>query len=220
MKIADKLERRLLGMAHVLCLIALVGAVLAMIALMLALAVPGKAAATADPPLTASEVLSSIPGSEAANDALSNDSENGSDPVANISGAAGFLIPAPLRTVLSQDNASQPLLEAWLESVPLADRQQFLDELSNVVTRAMQRAASWEWDNRERYVAAAMNQYARVKIERIGAAQTAIQAARGRSEQLGSSLGTLLGLAGFLVLLLLLTAIERNTRNNTGGRKA
>lgn len=220
MKIADTLERRLLGMAHVLCLIALVGAVLAMIALMFALAVPGKAAATAEPPLTASEVLSSIPGSEAANDALSNDGANGSYPVANVPGATGFLIPAPLRTVLSQDNASQPLLEAWLASVPLADRQQFLDELSNVVARATQRAASWEWDNRERYVAAAMNQYARVKIERIDAAQTAIQAARGRSEQLGSSLGILLALAGFLVLLLLLTAIERNTRNNTDGRKA
>ncbi|WP_042264210.1 hypothetical protein [Paraburkholderia heleia] len=220
MKIADKLERRLLGMAHVLCLIALVGAVLAMIALMFALVVPGKTAVSADPPLSASEVLSSIPGSEAANDALSNDSANGSYPMGNVPGAAGFLIPAPLRTVLSQDNASQPLLEAWLASVPLADRQQFLDELSDVVARATQRAASWEWDNRERYVAAAMNQYARVKIERIGAAQNAIQAAHGRSEQLGSSLGTLLALAGFLVLLLLLTAIERNTRNSTGERRS
>lgn len=118
MKIADKLERRLLGMAHVLCLIALVGAVLAMIALMFALAVPGKTAVTADPPLSASEVLSSIPGSEAANDALSNDSANGSYPTVNVPGAGGFLIPAPLRTVLSQDNASQLLLEAWLASVP------------------------------------------------------------------------------------------------------
>lgn len=220
MKIADKLERRLLGMAHVLCLIALVGAVLAMIALMFALVLPGKTAATADPPLSASEVLSSIPGSEAANDALSNDSANGRYPTVNVPGAAGFLIPAPLRTVLSQDNASQPLLEAWLASVPLADRQQFLDELSDIVVRATQHAASWEWDNRERYVAAAMNQYARVKIERIGDAQSAMQAARGRSEQLGSSLGTLLALAGFLVLLLLLTAIERNTRNSTGERRA
>jgi len=215
MKIADKLERRLLGMAHVLCLIALVGAVLAMIAVMFALAVPGKAAVSADPPLSASEVLSSIPGSEAANDALSSDGANGSYPMANVPGAAGFLIPAPLRTVLNEDNASQPLLEAWLASVPLDDRQQFLDELSDIVVRATQRSVSWEWDNRERYVAAAMNQYARVKIERIAAAQSAIQTAHGRNEALGSSLGTLLALAGFLVLLLLLTAIERNTRART-----
>ncbi|WP_322103012.1 hypothetical protein [Paraburkholderia sp. J41] len=220
MKIADKLEKRLLGMAHLLCLIALVGAMLAMIVLTFALAVPEKTAVSADPPLSASDVLASIPGSEAANDALSNDSANGGSPTVNVPGAAGFLIPGPLRTVLNQDNASQPLLEAWLTSVPLADRQQFLDELSEVVARATQRAASWEWDNRERYVAAAMNQYARVKIERIGAAQSTIRAARGRSEQLGSSLGTLLALAGFLVLLLLLTAIERNTRHRAGDQAA
>jgi hypothetical protein len=213
MKIADKLERQLLSMAHVLCLIALVGAVAAMIAVMFALAVPRKAAVIADPPVSASEVLSSIPGSEAANDALSNDGANGSYPVANVPDAAGFLIPAPLRTVLDQDDTSQPLLDAWLASVPRSDRQQFLDELSNVVADATQRSASWEWDNRARYVAAAMNQYARVKIERIEAAHSAIQAAQGRNAQLGSSLGTLLALAGFLVVLLLLTAIERNTRN-------
>lgn len=219
MKIADRLERHLLGMAHVLCLIALVGAVLSMIAVMFALAVPGKAAVTADPPVSVGEVLSSIPGSEAANDALSSDGANGRYPAANVPGAAGFLIPAPLRAVLNQDNASQPLLEAWLTSVPLADRQQFLDELSDVIARAAQRAAGWEWDNRERYVAAAMNQYARVKIERIQAAQSAIQAAHGRSEQLGSSLGALLAVAGFLVLLLLLAAIERNTRHSGGERQ-
>jgi hypothetical protein len=220
MRIADKLERRLLGMAHVLCLIALVGAVLAMIAVMFALALPGRAAVTADPSVSASEVLSSIPGSEAANDTLSSDGANGSYPMANVPGAAGFLMPAPLRAVLNQDNASQPLLEAWLTSVPVADRQQFLDELSNVVAQATQHAAGWEWDDRERYVAAAMNQYARVKIERISVAQSAIRAAHGRSEQLGSSLGTLLALAGFLVLLLLLTAIERNTRNRPVERQS
>lgn len=164
--------------------ITLVGAALGMIALMFALAVPGKTAVSADPPLSASEVLSSIPGSEATNDALSYDSANGSYRTANVPGAADFLIPAPLRTVLNQDNASQPLLKARLASVPLADRQQFLDEFSGVVARATQRAASWEWDNRERYVAAVMNQYARVRIKRIGAARSAIQAARGRSERL------------------------------------
>jgi hypothetical protein len=219
MKIADKLERHLLRMAHVLCLIALVGAIMAMIAVMFALTVPRMAGVTADPPVSASDVLGSIPGSESANDALSNDGANGSYPMANVPGAAGFLIPAPLRAVLSQDDASQPLLEAWLASVPLADRQQFLNELSDVVARAAQHAAGWEWDNRERYVAAAMNQYARVKIERIGAAQSAIEAVHSRSEQLGSSLGTLLALAGFLVLLLLLTAIERNTRQATRERQ-
>ena len=218
MKIADKLEQRLLGMVRALCLIALLSAVLAMIALMFALAVPGRAGVTVDPPVSASEVLSSIPGSQAANDALSSDGANGGYAAENIPHAAGLLIPAPLRDVLDQDNASQPLLDAWLTSIPLTDRQRFLDELAQVVTRASQHAASWEWDNRERYVAAAMNQYAQVKIERIDATQSAIEAAHSRSEQLGSSLGTLLALAGFLALLLLLTAIERNTRNSARER--
>lgn len=220
MKIADRLERHLLRMARALCLIALVGVVLAMITVIFALAVPGRVSVTADPPVSAGEVLSSLPGSEAANDALSSDSANGSDPIVNVPGAAGFLIPAPLRTVLNQDDASQPPIEAWLASVPLSDRQQFLDELSDVVATATHRAQAWEWDNRERYVAAAMDRYARVKIERIDAAQSALQAAHGRSEQLGSSVGTLLALAGFLVLLLLLTAIERNTRKSIGERQA
>ncbi|MGF6414582.1 hypothetical protein [Paraburkholderia sp. MM5482-R1] len=218
MGIADRIEKRLLGMARVLCLIALVGAILAMIALMFALGVPRTAAVITDPPVSASEVLSSIAGSEAANDGLKIDSAYG-NAMADVAGAAGLIIPAPLNALLNQNNASQPLLKAWLERIPQADRQQFLDELSDVVAAAGQHAATWEWDNRERYVAAAMDQYARVKIGRIDAAQSAVQAAEGKNAQFGSSLGILLALTGFLTLLLLLTAIERNTRNSAVKRQ-
>lgn len=211
MKIADSVERRLLGTARVLCLIVLVAAVLAMTALMFALAAPGKAGITADPPVHAADVLASIPGSETANDAIA-DNGNGA-PAMNLQTAAGVTIPAPLREVLNEDNASQPLLDAWLGNVPLADRQAFVDELADVVARADQHAAAWEWDDRERYVAAAMNQYARVKIERIASAQSAIGAANERIAQFRSSLGTLLALTGFLTLLLVLMSIERNTRH-------
>ncbi|MGF6374730.1 hypothetical protein OKW40_007546 [Paraburkholderia sp. RAU6.4a] len=218
MGIADRIEKRLLGMARVLCLIALVGAILAMIALMFALGVPRTAAVITDPPVSASEVLSSIAGSEAANDGLKIGSAYG-NAMADVAGAAGLIIPAPLNALLNQNNASQPLLKAWLERIPQADRQQFLDELSDVVAAAGQHAATWEWDNRERYVAAAMDQYARVKIGRIDAAQSAVQAAEGKNAQFGSSLGILLALTGFLTLLLLLTAIERNTRNSAVKRQ-
>ena len=217
MKISDKVEQRLLGTARMLCLIALVAAVLAMTALIFALAAPGKAQPVADPPVRATDVLASIPGSESANDAISdNNAGNGaSDGTAalSIQAAAGLTIPAPLRQVLSQDDTSQPLLEAWLGSVPIADRQAFLDELSDVIAHADQHAAAWEWDDRNRYVAAAMNQYARVKMERIASAQSAIAAAHDRIGQFRSSLGTLLALAGFLTLLLVLMSIERNTRH-------
>lgn len=213
MKIADRLERHLLRMAHVLCLVALVAAVAAMTALMFALAAPGQAGVVADPPVTATDVLASIPDSETANDAISTDSANDSTPATRIQAAAGLVIPAPLRQILSGDNASQPLLDAWLGSVPPSDRQQFINELSGVVARADQHAAAWEWDDRERYVAAAMNQYARIKIGRIASAENTIEVARNRIGQFRTSLGTLLAVAGFLTLLLVLMSIERNTRH-------
>ncbi|MCG5076924.1 hypothetical protein [Paraburkholderia tagetis] len=223
MKIADKVEQRLLGTARTLCLISLVAAVLAMTALMFALAAPGKAQPVADPPVRATDVLASIPGSEASNDAISDNNvgNSASDGAAalSIQAAAGLTVSAPLRQVLSQDNASQPLLEAWLDSVPLPDRQAFLNELSDVVAHANQHAAAWEWDDRNRYVAAAMNQYARVKTERIASAQSAIAAAHDRIAQFRSSLGTLLALTGFLTLLLVLISIERNTRHLRAERK-
>lgn len=218
MKIAERLERRLLGTARALCLLALVAVVMAITAVMFALAFPGKQSVVADPSVNVTDVLASLPGSEAANDAISGDSANGSMTDVNVQAAAGLVIPAPLRQVLNGDNASQPLLNAWLGNVPLPDRQQFLNKLSEVVARASQHAATWEWDNRERYVAAAMNQYARVKIERIASAEGAIEAAHDRSEQFRASLGTLLALVGFLTLLLVLLAIERNTRHLRVGR--
>ncbi|CAB3803881.1 hypothetical protein LMG28688_05860 [Paraburkholderia caffeinitolerans] len=218
MKIAERLERRLLGTARALCLLALVAVVMAITAVMFALAFPGKQSVIADPSVNVTDVLASLPGSEAANDAISGDSANGGMTDVNVQAAAGLVIPAPLRQVLNGDNASQPLLNAWLVNVPLPDRQQFLNKLSEVVAHASQHAATWEWDNRERYVAAAMNQYARVKIERIASAEGAIEAAHDRSEQFRTSLGTLLALVGFLTLLLVLLAIERNTRHLRVGR--
>ncbi|WP_310633895.1 hypothetical protein [Paraburkholderia sp.] len=218
MRIADNLERRLLGTARVLCIVALVGAVLAMMAVIAALAASGNANVSADPPVSASAVLASIPGTEAANDAISSNGANGTngaygdEAALELPAAAGLALPAPLRAVLYQHNASQPMLDAWLDNVPLADRQQFVDELGQVIAHATHHASAWEWDDRDRYVATAMNQYARFKIERIASAQSLIEAAQARSAQFRSSLGTLLALAGFLTVLLLLLAIERNTR--------
>jgi len=219
MKIAERLERRLLGTARALCLVALVAAVMAITAVIFALAVPGQHRAAANSSVSVADVLAALPGSEAANDAISGDSAGDSMQDLNVQAAAGLVIPAPLRQVLNADDASQPLLNAWLGNVPLPDRQQFLNTLSKVVTQASQHAATWEWDDRERYVAAAMNQYARVEIERIAAAESALEAAHDRSEQFRASLGTLLALAGFLTLLLVLMSIERNTRHLRAERK-
>jgi hypothetical protein len=219
MKIADNIERRLLGTARALCLIALVAAVVAMTAVMFALAMPAHSGIVADPTVRATDVLAAIPGTETANDAISANSASDTAPAMNIQAAAGLAIPAPLRQVLNEDSASQPLLDGWLDSVPRTDRQSFINEMSDVVALANRHAAAWEWDDRERYVAAAMNQYARVKIERIASAESAVRALQDRIVQFRSSLGTLLALAGFLTLLLVLMSIERNTRQLRAERK-
>jgi hypothetical protein len=81
-----------------------------------------------------------------------------------------------------------------------------------VVARATQHAASWEWDNRQRYVAAAMTEYARLKLDRIGAAQNEEASLAGRDQRYLISAAALVALIGVLTLLLILLAIERNTR--------
>ncbi|MEX3929323.1 hypothetical protein AB4Y36_35710 [Paraburkholderia sp. BR10936] len=208
MKLADKVELRVLGLARILCLVALVCIVLAMIVVVVSLLTPGHATANANLSVTANEVLSSIPGLESENDAIPDDAS----PSISVPRAAGLTVPKALLEMLTGDDANQASLDAWLGSVPFADRQQFLNELSDVVTEADRHAATWEWDDREHYIAAAMNRYAQVKIKRITSTQQAIEAANARSNQFRASLGTLLGLASVLTLLLLLSSIERNTR--------
>lgn len=53
-------------------------------------------------------------------------------------------------------------------------------------------ASAWEWDNRQRHVAAAMNQYAQMKIARIAEVERQIAAEDDLSDLYRSSLGALL----------------------------
>jgi hypothetical protein len=210
MSMTDRLELRILKATRVVCLCALLIAILSMIAVMLSLALPAQANVAADPAVNASAVLASIPGSEAAND---------TDPIVQPTGFPGLELPPALSKAIDEDDALRDSLADWLSNVPAPYRQAFVNELSDVVARANAHAASWEWDNRERYVGAAMRQYARLKIEHIAAADIAIASANARSENLRMSIGTLLGIAGFLTLMLLLLAIELNTRGlRTGAR--
>jgi len=209
MKIADTLERRILSTTRILCLLALVVAVMAMIAVVLALVVPAEASGTTDLRVAASDVLSSIPGSETANNGLSAESA----PTLDVPGSGSLVLPAPLQAALIENDAIRRSLAGWIANVPAEHRREFLNELSDVVVKAGEHARSWEWDDRERYVAAAMRQYARLKIERIAFAENALAAADSRRENLQLSMGTILAIAAFLTLLLLLISIERNTRN-------
>ena len=202
-------KRYFLGTVRVVCLTLLVAA-LAVVAIDVAeISVDARSAPVSlDPGVAATDVLARIPGAENANDLLSSQPDSG----VQVPNAAGFVIPPALQAALLSDDASQPVLNTWLGNVPVAARQGFLDELSTVVARATQHAASWEWDNRQRYVAAAMTEYARLKFDRIGAAQNEEASLAGRDQRYLISAAALVALIGVLTLLLILLAIERNTR--------
>ncbi|CAM2195933.1 protein of unknown function [Paraburkholderia kururiensis] len=69
--------------------------------------------------------------------------------------------------MLTSDANGQPILNGWLDDIPVQGRRAFLNGLAAVVTAANQHAAQWEWDNRQHDVAAAMSEYARMTIERL-----------------------------------------------------
>lgn len=202
-------KRFFLGTARVVCLTLLVAA-LAVVAIDVAeISVDARSnPATLDPGVAAAEVLARIPGSENANDLLSSRPDSG----LQVPNAQGLVIPPALKTALQSDDASQPVLNTWLGNVPASERQGFLNELSVVVAQAAQHAASWEWDNRQRYVAAAMTEYARLKIDRIDAVQNEAASLAGRDQRYMISAAVLVAVIGLLTLLLILLAIERNTR--------
>jgi hypothetical protein len=202
-------KRFFLGTVRVVCLTLLVVA-LAVVAIDVAeiSADARSAPVSVDPTVAATDVLARIPGAENSNDLLS----NRPDPGVQVPNADGFVIPAALKNALLTDDASQPVLNTWLGNVPVSARQGFLDELSVVVAQATQHAAAWEWDNRQRYVAAAMTEYARLKIDRITEAQNEQATLAGRDQRYMISAGVLVALIGVLTLLLILLAIERNTR--------
>lgn len=205
-----KAERRVFfSIARVLCQILLGGALAAIAALGISL-VAGKAAFPSDnaAPVSVATVLAAVPGTQSANDDFFNTQDSGVD----VPNAMGIPIPKPLNAVLTSDTSSQSILNGWLGDIPVQGRRTFVDGLAAVVAAANQHAAAWEWDNRQRYVAAAMSEYARLTIERIAAMADARKQAAEKLETYREAFGTLLGVAATLTLLLTVLAIERNTR--------
>lgn len=206
-----KAERHVFfSVATIVCRVLLLGAIVSMLFIGISMVASGAGGgrAKAVVPVSVGTVLADIPGTQSENDGTSSTP----GPGFGVPNAAGIRIPKPLVAVLNRDTTSQPILNAWLDNIPARDRRDFVAGLTNVITAANEHAASWEWDNRQRYVAAAMSDYARMEIDRL----TEIAAARKRTaEKLAdyrSAMGTLLGIAATLTLLLTVMAIERNTR--------
>lgn len=201
-------KHRVLSAARIVCQIFLVTALIAVVAVLAAIwAGDARSLPSVNPSVSVAEVMSKIAGSESANDQLSFP-----DSGVRVPNADGYAIPQALDAVLKDDDASQPVLDRWLGKIAPEGRQQFLNELSTVVSAARQHAAAWEWDDRRRYVAAAMSEYAHMKIDRVMRAESERETAAERDAQYRTSLGELLAIIVVLTMMLALFAIERNTR--------
>ena len=206
-----KAERRVFfSFAAIVCQVLLLGAIVSILFVGIGIVNSGTASRQVDGivPVSVGTVLASIPGTQSENDGSSSAQGSGID----VPNAAGIPIPKPLNAVLMSDTTSQPILNAWLDDIPARDRPAFVAGLTQVVTAANQHAASWEWDNRQRYVAAAMSEYARIDIDRVTELANAQKRTAEKLTDYRSALGTLLGVAATLTLLLTVMAIERNTR--------
>lgn len=206
-----KAERRVFfSIAGVVCQVLLLGAIVSMLFVGIGMVTNGAAAGNADDiaPVSVDTVLATIPGTQSANDGSSSAQGSGVD----VPNAAGIRIPKPLNAVLTSDATSQPILNGWLDDIPARDRRAFVAGLTKVVTAANRHAASWEWDNRQRYVAAAMSEYARIDIDRVTEIADSQKRTAKKLADYRSALGTLLGVVATLTLLLTVMAIERNTR--------
>lgn len=203
-------RRMFFSFATVVCQVLLFGATVSLLFVGIGIAANGAAGRQADDivSMSASTVLAAIPGTQSDNDGSLNTQASGID----VPNAAGIPIPKPLNAILDSDTTSQPILNAWLDDIPARDRRAFVAGLAKVVTAADQHAASWEWDNRQRYVATAMSEYARINIDHFAQVADARKHSAEKLADYRSALGTLFGVMATLTLLLTVMAIERNTR--------
>ena len=206
-----KAERRVFfSVALIVCRVLLLGSIVSMLFVGAGIVTSGAVSRPTAQlgPIPAATVLANIPGTESENDGSSSATGSGVD----VSNAGGIPIPKPLEAVLNSDTASQSILNAWLGDIPARGRPAFIEGLAKVIAAANRHAASWEWDNRQRYVAAAMSEYARIDIDRFAELADAQKQAAGKLASYRGAMGTLMGVAATLTLLLTVMAIERNTR--------
>ena len=209
-RMTAKAERRMFfSIARIVCHVLLGGTIVLIPLLWASIITSGEAARHSEDglPISAATALATIPGTQSANAGFIDEGSS-----IDVPNAEGIPIPNPLNAVLTSHTNSQSILNGWLDDIPVQDRRAFVDGLASVITAANQHSASWEWDNRQRYIGAAMSAYARMNIERITQAADARKLVADRLAEYRDAMGTLLGVAAMLTLLLTVMAIERNTR--------
>jgi hypothetical protein len=209
MNLADSIERRFLfGVARILFLLLAVAALGAIAVDIAALCLNRPAALPQAEPLSPEHIVALLPKGEAAYAVPADPSTL----AAVIPNTDDLAVPASLNAAVSNDPNLTPLVGGWIAHVPGQERQGFIDGLGNVAAVAAQRAEKWEWDDRLRYVTAALSEYATLRIERIEQARQNQLAADARAHRYLIAAVVLVVAVGGLTVILLLLAIERNTR--------
>jgi hypothetical protein len=216
MNLADSIERRFLfGIARGLFLSLVVVALGAIAVDLAALCLNRPTPLPSAPTLSAERILAMLPVAEAA---YSTPADPGPLSV-SIPDSDGYAVPTALHAAVVDDTNLAPVIGGWLRHIPATQRQAFLNGLGDVAALTSQRAAKWEWDDRQRYVAAGLSEYAQLHIERVDQAEQIRQAADAREHRYLISAVVLIVAVGGLTLILLLLAIERNTRAGLSPRR-
>ncbi len=118
--------------------------------------------------------------------------------------AASYSIPDNLKEYFSGDN--KPVLEGWLEGLDRSQQQDFLDNLSDLVASAHQSDPT-----------ALVNAYKTIKLQRLGASPFDRYMKTAQTAGAIASLIAALFMIILTSLVLVLLAIERNTRRPQDG---
>jgi hypothetical protein len=126
----------------------------------------------------------------------------------NPSPVASMRVPLAVQSYLDSEE-NKKTLDGWLESLDSSDRQDFLDNMAEVITAAESQRVD---------VLDAVNRYKELKLARIAAAKQGTDFMGISIRPFNVVIGILLQLAliALVSLILVLLAIERNTRKLGG----
>ena len=129
-------------------------------------------------------------------------------------------IPPEIHRYFDRKKNSQTLAQ-WVEGVPKDQQQPLLDELADVIRGAEANAPKVSLDSVERgkskaeaFVYDALNKYRELKTAKLAASPFAPYVRLARRITLFATIGSALGLFATFTIVLVLLAIERNTRRS------
>ena len=126
----------------------------------------------------------------------------------DVSPLLSLRVPLAVQSYLDSEE-NKKVIEGWLNSLDPSDRQDFIDNMAEVITAAQNGRAD---------VFASINRYKDLKLAKIAAAKQGIDVLGVPVSPFNVFIGIFiqLGLIAIVSLILVLLAIERNTRKPEG----